>query len=161
MVRLLNSTLPTNIRKVRGLQKGMETSKRKKKRGGEKDMLGRHNASLKSTETRDKLLYLQAKSYVKMPDATSLHHCLMNKQLNFSGKDPAKGVFSIMHNYFKTLGKYLLFTKYPTRTNMPTAQQKKEHKKQYWSHTAQIREALLYIIIKSLGLCNKLTATFK
>ena len=29
-----------------------------------------------------------------MPDATSLYHCLKNKQLNlnaFSGKDPAKG----------------------------------------------------------------------
>ena len=33
-----------------------------------------------------------------MPDATSLHHCLKNKQLKlnaFSGKDPAKGVFNI------------------------------------------------------------------
>ena len=30
-----------------------------------------------------------------------------------------------MHSYFKTLGKYLLFTKYLTSTNMPTAQQKK------------------------------------
>ena len=32
-----------------------------------------------------------------MPDATSLHHCLKNKQLKlnaFSGKDPAKGVFN-------------------------------------------------------------------
>ena len=36
-----------------------------------------------------------------MPDdATSLHHCLKNKQLKlnaFSGKDPEKGVFNIMH----------------------------------------------------------------
>ena len=35
-----------------------------------------------------------------MPDATSLHLCLKNKQLNlnaFSGKEPAKGVFNIMH----------------------------------------------------------------
>ena len=35
-----------------------------------------------------------------MPDATSLHHCLKNKQLKlnaFSGKDPAKGVFNITH----------------------------------------------------------------
>ena len=36
-----------------------------------------------------------------MPDATSLHHCLMNKQLKlkaFSSKDPAKGAFNnIMH----------------------------------------------------------------
>ena len=35
-----------------------------------------------------------------MPDATSLHHGLKNKQLKlnvFSGKDPAKGVFNIMH----------------------------------------------------------------
>ena len=34
-----------------------------------------------------------------MPDATSLHHCLKNKQLKlnaFSGKDPANGVFNIM-----------------------------------------------------------------
>ena len=71
--------------------------------------------------------------------------------------DPAKGVFSIMHSYFETLGKYLLFTKYLTNTNMPTAQQKKWA--QNWSHTAQIRE--LYCIVKSLRLCNKLTATLK
>ena len=60
------------------------------------------------------------------PDAISLHHCLKNKQLknSFSGKDPVKR--SIMH--FKTLGKYLLFTKYLT-INMLTAQQKKGHKK--------------------------------
>ena len=35
-----------------------------------------------------------------MPDATSPHHCLKNGQLKlnaFSGKDPAKGVFNIMH----------------------------------------------------------------
>ena len=37
-----------------------------------------------------------------MSDATSLHHCLKNKQLKlnaFSGKDPAKEVlvFNIMH----------------------------------------------------------------
>ena len=51
--------------------------------------------------------------------------------------------------------------KYLTSTNMPTVQQKKGYKikKNYWSHTAQIREALLYLI-KSLRLCNKLTATF-
>ena len=37
-----------------------------------------------------------------MPDATSLHHCLKNKQLKlnaFSGKDPAKGVFNIILAY--------------------------------------------------------------
>ena len=34
-----------------------------------------------------------------------------------------------MHSYFETLGKYLLFTKYLTSTNMPTAQQKKGHTK--------------------------------
>ena len=34
-----------------------------------------------------------------------------------------------MHSYFETLGKYLLFTKYLTSTNMPTAQQKKSTKK--------------------------------
>ena len=65
------------------------------------------------------------------PNATSLHHCLKyNKHLKlkaFSGKDP-KGVFStIMHSYFETLGKYLLFTKY--LTNMPTAQHKKRAQK--------------------------------
>ena len=43
---------------------------------------------------------------------------------------------------------------------MPTAQQKKGHKKKRKSigPTAQIREALLYVIIKSLRLYNKLTA---
>ena len=33
-----------------------------------------------------------------MPDATSLHRCLKNKQLKlnaFSGKDPAKGVCTL------------------------------------------------------------------
>ena len=37
---------------------------------------------------------------LSMPDATSLHHCLKNKQLKlnaFSRKDPAKGVFNIMY----------------------------------------------------------------
>ena len=33
-----------------------------------------------------------------MPDATSLYHCLKNKQLELN-KDPAKGVFNIMHTY--------------------------------------------------------------
>ena len=35
-----------------------------------------------------------------MPDATSLHHCLKDKRLilnDFSGQDPAKEVFNIMH----------------------------------------------------------------
>ena len=35
-----------------------------------------------------------------MPDPTSLHHCLKNKQLKlnaFGGKDPAKGLFKIKH----------------------------------------------------------------
>ena len=69
--------------------------------------------SIKSTEARDELsntLYLQSEinflqikvlsGCLSMPDATSLHHCLKNKQLKrnaFSGKDPAKGVFNIMH----------------------------------------------------------------
>ena len=34
-----------------------------------------------------------------------------------------------MHSYFETLGKYLLFTKYLTSTNMPTAQQEKRAQK--------------------------------
>ena len=62
-----------------------------------------------------------------MPEATSLHHCLMNKQLKlnaFSSKDPAIGLFSIMHSSFETLGKYLLLAMYLTSTNISTAQQK-------------------------------------
>ena len=50
-----------------------------------------------------------------------------------------------MHSLFESLSNYLLFTKYLTSTNMPTAQQKNGIKK-YWSHTAQIIEALLYVI---------------
>ena len=59
------------------------------------------------------------------PDATSLpqEQAVKTKILS---KDPAKR--RIMHCYFETLGKYLLFTKYLTSTNMPTAQQKKGHK---------------------------------
>ena len=33
-----------------------------------------------------------------------------------------------MHSYFETLGKYLLFIKYLTSTNVPTTQQIKGHK---------------------------------
>ena len=47
-----------------------------------------------------------------MSDATSLHHCLKNKQLKlnaFSGKDPAKGVFHIMRTY-EGCGYYLHMT---------------------------------------------------
>ena len=60
----------------------------------------------KSTELGDELsitLYLQSEinfCSVRMPDATSLHHCLTNEQLKlnaFSGKVPAKGVLNIMH----------------------------------------------------------------
>ena len=55
-----------------------------------------------------------------------------------------------MHRYLYTQCKYLLFTKYLTSTNMPTAQQKKRAQNlNYFSHTAQIGEALLYVIIKS------------
>ena len=51
---------------------------------------------------------------------------LEEQAAKLSGKDPAKGVFSIMHSYFETLGKYLLFTTYLLYIvqNMPTAQQK-------------------------------------
>ena len=58
-------------------------------------------------KTKDELsisLYLQSEinfcSIRMPPDATSLHHCLKNKQLKlnaFSGKDPVKGVFNIMN----------------------------------------------------------------
>ena len=46
---------------------------------------------------------------------------------------------------------------------MPTAQQKKRAQHFFYlSHTAQIREVILYVITKSLlQLCNKLTAKFK
>ena len=77
------------------------------------------------------------------PDATSLHHCLKNKQLklkSFSGMDPANR--SIMHSYFEILGKYFLFTKYLTSTNMPTAQQKKGHKKVLVPHCPDKKEGI-------------------
>ena len=61
-----------------------------------------------------------------------------------------------MHSYFETLGKFLLITKYLTSTNMPIAQLKKGHLD---PHCPDKR--VLYDIIKSLQLCNKLTATFK
>ena len=71
-------------------------------------------------------------------------------------------MFSIMHSYFETQCKYLLFTKYLTSTNMPTAQQKKGHQINLKIvPTGQIREVLLYVIINSVRLYNKLTATFK
>ena len=76
-------------------------------------MLGWLNA-LKCTETRDEpstTLYLQSEIF---QDACQrlmlhpyLHRCLKNKQLKlnaFGGKDPTKGVFSIMHSYFETFG---------------------------------------------------------
>ena len=49
------------------------------------------------------LKYISALSgCLSMPDATSLHHSLNNRQKqlklrSLSGKDPAKGVFNIMH----------------------------------------------------------------
>ena len=46
-----------------------------------------------------------------MYDATSLHHCLRNKQLKlnaFNGKDPAKGVFK----YYAHLGGVWLILAY-------------------------------------------------
>ena len=74
----------------------------------------------------------------------------------FSGEDPANGVFSIMHSYFETFGKYSLFTKFLTSTNMPTAQQKKGHKiknKLLIPHCPDMRGSTL-CIIKSLRLSN-------
>ena len=45
---------------------------------------------------------------------------------------------------------------------MPTAQQKKGHKiKLLVSHCPDKRGSTVYVIIKSLQTCNKLTATFK
>ena len=72
-------------------------------------MKGWLNTSLKIKETRDELsniLYLHFEFFfqlgsLSMPDLTSRHHCLKNKQLKlnaFSGKDSAKGVFNIMHS---------------------------------------------------------------
>ena len=54
----------------------------------------------------------QSKQYTlngfsSMPDATSLHHCLKNKQLKlnaFNGKDLAKGVFNWASEASPTLG---------------------------------------------------------
>ena len=99
-------------------------------------------------------------TYLSVPDATSLHTSLPKKQAakTFSGKDPAKDVFSIMHSYFKTFGNYLLCTKYLYKYAYCSAE--KRAKKKYLYYTAQIRKALLYVIIKSLGLCNKVTAIF-
>ena len=63
----------------------------------------------KKQGNRDELsvtLYLQSgiisvlSGCLSVPDVTSLHHCLKNKQLKlnaFSGRDPANGVFNIMH----------------------------------------------------------------
>ena len=56
------------------------------------------------------------------------------KKKNFSRNKLAHPVMgtiflvSIMHSYFETLGKYLLFNKYLTSTNMLTTQQKRGNK---------------------------------
>ena len=75
------------------------------------------NTSLKSTETRDELsttLYLQSKLMsrcLSVPDSTSLPTSMPQEQ---AAKTKmvlvvmAKGVFSIMHSYFETFGKFLV-----------------------------------------------------
>ena len=88
-------------------------------------------------ETRDEpstTLYLQKKQL---------------KQNAFSGKDPAKGVFGIMHCTSRLLVSIFVY-QVPNSTNMPAAQQKKRAKNNNLSHTAQIREALLYVILTHL-----------
>ena len=80
----LNSSLPTNIRKVRGHQNVRGENKL--------EMLEWLNTSLKSTERSNELsttLYLKSKiNFFKYQDACLrqllhpyLHHCLNNKQL--------------------------------------------------------------------------------
>ena len=78
---------PTNLKKVRGPRTKVRqlvtekpfTSKWKK------EMEGWLNASLKSTETRDELSTTCNPKVISRclsaPGATSLHHCLKNKQL--------------------------------------------------------------------------------
>ena len=72
----------------------METSNRKKKKKGDVGMV---KTSLKSMETREALSTncnpKVMSRCLSAPDATSLHHCLKNKQLKqingFNGKDPS------------------------------------------------------------------------
>ena len=115
------------------------------------------NASLKCTETRDEPstcctcnLKLISRC-LSSPDATSLPTSLPQEQAAKTNMLSVVRIqqkeYLVLCSYFETFVKYLLFTKYLTSTNMPTAQQKKGH---YLSHTAQIREALLYVTIKSL-----------
>ena len=92
-------------------------------------MLGWLNASPNSIERRDEL------STTVLP--------ISMPQLQLSGKDPAKGVFSIMHSYFETQCKYSLFTKYLTSTNMPTDQQKKRAQKILVTHCPNKRGSTL------------------
>ena len=57
----------------------------------------------KVTETRDACQRLMLHPYITASRTRNA----------FSGKDPAKGVVNIMHCYFETLGKYILFTQVP------------------------------------------------
>ena len=91
---------------------------------------------------------------LSVPDATSLRTSLPQEQ---AAKTKMVSVvriqqkeYLVLCSYFRTLGKFLLITNYLTSTNMPTAQQKKAQNFFYLSHTAQRREALLYVTIKSL-----------
>ena len=91
---------------------------------------------LKHTETRDELstnLYLQSKNNfllrcMSAPDTTSLPTSLPQEQ---AAKTKMLSVVRIQQKEYlllctvlETLRKYLLFAKYQTSTNIPTAQQK-------------------------------------
>ena len=91
-------------------------------------MLGWLNAYLKRMETGWVFNYPVPAIQIKV--CRDACQCLMlhpyitaprTSRQNFSGQDPAKGVFSFMHSYNVS---FLLFTKYLTNTNMPTALQK-------------------------------------
>ena len=77
----------------------------------------------KSTEARNE----QMSRFLSVPDApyiTASRQAAKTKMLSVV-RIQQKEYLVFMHSYFETLGKYLLFTKYQTSTNMPTAQQKK------------------------------------
>ena len=123
-------------------------------------MTKRFSKSMEARNDLSTIPYLQMSRCLSAPDATFLNHCLKKQ----AAKTKMLSVVRIQDKEYLVLAvtsRLLLFTKYLTSTNMPTAQQKKGHKKKKnWSQTA-VWVALLYVIIKSLRLCNKLTATFK
>ena len=143
----------------------------------------RCTCGVKNTETRAELSttrYLQSKLMsrcLSAPDATSLPTSLLQEQtakikvVRIQQKEYlvlcTDFWYLLFTKYLSTallFTKYLsstnvptalLFTKYLSSTNVPTAQQKKGHK-YFLSDTTQIREALLYVISKSLQLYSNI-----